>query len=68
MNTFSTPLRRSVVDRNIGGVCAGIAEYLGADPTVVRVLYVLLTIFLAAFPGVLLYLILWAVIPERDYY
>jgi phage shock protein PspC (stress-responsive transcriptional regulator) len=56
-------LRRS---RNaiLGGVCGGIAEWLGWDPTVVRVLYVLVSIFSAAFPGILVYLILWIVMPK----
>jgi phage shock protein PspC (stress-responsive transcriptional regulator) len=45
----------------IAGVCGGLAEYLGVDPTVIRVLWVLITL-LAGF-GVLLYLILWMVMP-----
>ena len=49
----------------IGGVVAGIAEYIGMDPTLARVLYVLLSIFLAAFPGILAYIILLFVIPEE---
>jgi phage shock protein C len=61
-------LRRSVADRWVGGVCGGIAEYLGLDPTLVRVVYVLLAIFSAAFPGILVYLVLWFLIPEREYY
>ena len=48
----------------IAGVCGGIAEYFGWDPTLVRVVYVLLTIF-TAFAGVLVYLILWAVMPSK---
>lgn len=61
-------LRRSVADRWVAGVCGGIAEYLGLDPTLVRVVYVLLAIFSAAFPGILVYLVLWFLIPEREYY
>ena len=68
MSSYPTRLRRSVVNRQIAGVCGGIGEYLGIDPTVVRVMYVLLSIFSAAFPGILLYIILWALIPEREYY
>ncbi len=68
MSSYSKPLRRSMVDRHIAGVCSGIAEYLGLDPTLVRVAYVLLSILSAGFPGRLVYVILWAVIPERDYY
>lgn len=47
----------------IAGVCAGIADYFGIDPTIVRVLYVLMVLF-AGF-GVLLYLILWIVMPKQ---
>ena len=45
-------------------VCAGLAEYMGMDITVMRVLYALLTLCSAAFPGVLLYLIMALVMPE----
>lgn len=48
----------------IAGVCAGIAEHLGWDVTVVRVAYVLLSIMSAAFPGILVYIILWIVMPD----
>lgn len=44
------------------------AEYFDLDPTTVRVAYVLLTIFSAAFPGILVYIILWILIPNREYY
>lgn len=53
------------LDRKLAGVCGGIAEYLGIDPTVVRIVYLVLTLFSVAFPGILLYLILWALIPEK---
>jgi len=61
-------LRRSVADRWLAGVCGGIADYFGLDPTLVRVVYVLLAILSATFPGILVYLILWILIPEREYY
>lgn len=48
----------------IAGVCGGLAEWLGWDPTVVRVLYVILSIASAAFPGIIVYLILWALMPK----
>ena len=51
-------------NKMIGGVCAGIADYLNLDPTVVRVLYVLM-IFFAGF-GILLYFILWLVMPKKE--
>lgn len=47
----------------LGGVCGGIAEWLGWDPTAVRLTYILLSILSAAFPGLLVYLILWLVTP-----
>lgn len=56
-------LRRSK-DQMIAGVCAGIAEYTGLDVTLVRVGYVLLSILSAGFPGTLLYVILWLVMPK----
>lgn len=57
-------LRRSK-DQMIAGVCAGIAEYLRLDVTLVRVGYVLLSILSAGFPGTLLYIILWLVMPKN---
>ena len=65
MNT-SRPLRRSRRDHWIGGVVGGLAEYFGLDPTLARVIYVLLSIFSAAFPGILVYIILWILIPMGD--
>jgi len=47
----------------IAGVCAGFAEYMGWDVTLVRVIYAILSIFSAGFPGLLLYIILWLVMP-----
>lgn len=47
----------------IGGVCAGIAEYMNLDPTIVRIIWILM-VFFAGF-GVLLYFILWLVIPKQ---
>ena len=55
-------LRRSN-NKMIAGVCAGIAEYFNLDPTLVRVGYVLVSIFSAGFPGLLVYLILMLVMP-----
>lgn len=53
-------------NRMVGGVCGGIAEWLGWDPTVVRALYVLSSILSAAFPGLLVYVVLWAIMPSKD--
>ena len=52
-------------DQMVAGVCAGIAEYFGWDKGVVRLVYLLLSIFSAAFPGLLVYIILWIVMPEN---
>ena len=60
------PLKRSVKNRMLSGVCGGLAEWLGWDPTVVRVLYVVGSVASAAFPGLLIYLALTFIIPE-DY-
>jgi phage shock protein PspC (stress-responsive transcriptional regulator) len=49
----------------IAGVCGGLAQWLGWDPTAVRILYVLLSIFSAAFPGILVYIILALVMPAE---
>lgn len=62
----STPLHRSRSDRLLAGVCGGLARWLGWDPTLVRVGYVLLSIVSAAFPGTLVYIILWIVMPLDD--
>jgi len=58
-------LRRSN-DQMIAGVCAGIAEYLGVDVTLVRVGYVILSVLSAGFPGTLLYIILWMIMPRKN--
>lgn len=68
MSAYGNTLRRSVMDRQIAGVCGGLGEYFGIDTTAVRVAYVLLSIFSAAFPGLLVYIVLWLLIPEREYY
>jgi len=56
-------LLRSTEDRLLAGVCGGLADYLGWDATLVRVIFALLTLFSAAFPGVIVYLILWILMP-----
>ncbi len=58
-------LMRSIDNRVIGGVCGGIADWLGWDATMVRILYVVISILSAAFPGILTYFILWIVMPSR---
>ena len=58
------PLQLSNRYRMIGGVCGGIAEWLGWDVTLVRVLYIVVSVASVAFPGILVYLILWALMPR----
>lgn len=59
-------LYRTIDNAMIGGVMAGIADYFNIDVTLVRVLYVFITIFSAVFPAVLVYLICWAIIPSKN--
>jgi len=59
-------LNRSRSNKMIAGVCGGIATWLGWSPTTVRLLYVLLSVLSAAFPGILVYLILWLAMPKED--
>jgi phage shock protein C len=54
-------LHRSRTERMIAGVCGGIAEYLDIDPTIVRLIWVLISLLAGA--GILLYLICWIIIP-----
>jgi phage shock protein PspC (stress-responsive transcriptional regulator) len=53
-------------DRMIAGVCAGIAEYFGWDVTLFRVVFVLVSILSVAFPGILVYVVLWLLMPAPD--
>lgn len=57
-------LYRSETQRSIAGVCGGLAEYFGLDVTIVRIIFVILGI--SAGPGVLLYIILWVIMPEES--
>lgn len=59
-------LTRSRSNKMIAGVVAGIARYFGFDVTVARVLYVVLSVVSVAFPGFLVYIILWIIMPEGD--
>lgn len=56
-------LYKSATDKKLDGVCAGIAEYFDIDPTVVRLLWVLATLFVGA--GVLAYIIAAVVMPRK---
>lgn len=65
MNSPARSLQRSQSDRMLAGVLGGVAQYFGWDPTVVRAAYVVFSIVSVAFPGILVYLALWFVIPEE---
>jgi phage shock protein C len=62
----SNALRRSRRNRMIAGVCGGIAQWLGWDATLVRVLYVVVSVLSVAFPGILVYIVLWILMPEGE--
>jgi phage shock protein C len=62
----SNPLRRSRRNKILGGVCGGLAEWLEWDATLVRILYVAVSILSAAFPGMLVYVVLWIVVPKGE--
>ena len=68
MNGETKPRRLTRSNRNkmIAGVCGGLAEYLDMDPTVVRVLYILVSILSAAFPGVVAYIVLMFLMPPPE--
>jgi len=53
----------SETDKKIGGVCGGLGEYFNVDPTIIRLLVVILT-FMSAGTGIVAYLIAWAIIPR----
>jgi phage shock protein PspC (stress-responsive transcriptional regulator) len=53
-------------NKMLGGVCGGIAEFFDIDPTLIRVCYAALSVFSAAFPGLILYIILMLIMPEKD--
>jgi len=66
MSGFNAPLRRSRSNRMIAGVVGGLADYLGMDASLARVLYVLISICSAAFPGILVYIIFWILVPQQE--
>ncbi len=57
-------LVRSSLDKKIAGVCGGLARYFDIDATLVRVIFVLLTLFSGG--GLILYIILWLVMPQSE--
>ncbi len=66
MYDLEKPLRRSRNNSMLAGVCGGLAEWLGWDPTLVRVIYVVGSVLSAAFPGLLVYIVLAFLIPPED--
>ena len=65
MNDYDGKLRRSSSDKMIAGVIGGIARYFGFDSTMARVLYVVLSVISVAFPGILVYILLWVLMPQE---
>ena len=66
MTTTRNPLTRSRRNRLIAGVCGGFADWLGWNPTLCRVLFVLVSVLSAAFPGILVYIVLWVLMPQEE--
>lgn len=62
----SSGVRRSRHNKLIGGVCGGLAEHFGWSVTATRVVYVLASVLSAAFPGIIVYGVLWLVLPLED--
>jgi phage shock protein C len=60
-------LMRSATHKRIAGVCAGFANYFGLDTALVRILWVLLTFFTGIFPGIIIYVVSWLVMPVEQY-
>jgi phage shock protein PspC (stress-responsive transcriptional regulator) len=59
------PLRRSRSNRVVAGVVGGLAEYVGISPNLARAIYVALSLISAAFPGLIVYVVLWILLPEN---
>lgn len=62
--TVRRRLVRSRTDARLAGVCGGLAEYFGVDPTLIRLLWVLTTIFSGFLPGLLAYAAAWIIMPR----
>lgn len=52
-------------EKMLAGVCGGLAEYLNMDPTLVRILYVVISLASVAFPGTIVYFLLWFIVPKK---
>ncbi len=66
MTEDDSRLRRSRSNKMIAGVIGGLAQYFGFDPTTARIIYVVLSVVSVAFPGILVYILLWIIMPEGD--
>ena len=66
MTNPNNPLLRSREHRIIAGVCGGLAKWLGWDPTVLRIVYIIVSLVSAAFPGFIVYVVLWILMPEES--
>jgi phage shock protein C len=64
--TGRKPLRRSKDNRVIAGVCAGVAAWMGWEPLAGRFLFVLLSVMSVIIPGIIVYAVLWILIPEKE--
>jgi phage shock protein C len=58
-------MMRSRTDRTVAGICAGAGHYLNLDVTLVRLMWVLITIVSGIFPGVIVYALAWVIVPEE---
>lgn len=67
MPSTSGPFTRSRDDRMLAGVIGGIARRYGWNANLLRLLYVLVSVLSAAFPGIIVYLILWLLMPEESF-
>lgn len=66
INMKNKKLYRSSNNKMLSGVCAGFADFIGIDPTIVRVIYALVSLFTGGFPGVIIYIMLSIIIPEDN--
>ncbi|HJI47044.1 MAG TPA: PspC domain-containing protein [Oscillospiraceae bacterium] len=66
INVKNKKLYKSTNNKMFSGVCAGFADFIGIDPTIVRVIYALASFFTGGFPGVIIYIMLAIIIPEDN--
>lgn len=66
INVKNKKLYKSTNNKMLSGVCAGFADFIGIDPTIVRVIYALVSFFTGGFPGVIIYIMLAIIIPENN--